>query len=76
MAPSSGSHFVQPIARQHVAPCTVHHILLAVCASQNHCGDLFGGHYTATVLDEESGKWYDFDDSSVTEVGVATLVLR
>ena len=40
---------------------------------QNHCGDLFGGHYTATVLDEESGKWYDFDDSSVTEVGVAPL---
>ena len=47
-----------------------------MCASQNHCGDLFGGHYTATVLDEESGKWYDFDDSSVTEVGVATLFLR
>lgn len=47
--------------------------MLVLYASQNHCGDLFGGHYTATVLDEESGKWYDFDDSSVTEVGVAPL---
>ncbi len=37
-------------------------------AAQNHHGDLFGGHYTATVLHEDTGKWYMFDDSSVYEV--------
>jgi hypothetical protein len=50
--------------RPHVHACAAREPL----PHQNHCGDLFGGHYTATVMDPETGKWYDFDDSSVTEV--------
>jgi hypothetical protein len=40
---------------------------------QNHSGDLFGGHYTATVMDSDTGKWYSLDDSNVTEVWLAGL---
>jgi hypothetical protein len=46
----------------------MHPNFLLCHALQNHCGDLFGGHYTATVMDDATGKWYDFDDSSVSEV--------
>lgn len=34
-------------------------------AVSNHYGTLSGGHYTATV--QKSGKWYDCDDSHITE---------
>ena len=36
-------------------------------AVSNHYGNLFGGHYTATVKSFSSGKWYDCNDSSVSE---------
>ena len=34
----------------------------------NHSGNLGGGHYTAFVKHNVTGKWYLFDDSSVREV--------
>lgn len=34
----------------------------------NHSGFLAGGHYTAYVRSLENGKWYEMDDSSVSEV--------
>ena len=37
-------------------------------AVSNHFGTLAGGHYTATVLNSVRGKWYDCNDSSVSEV--------
>ncbi|KAJ2487589.1 hypothetical protein IWW37_005186 [Coemansia sp. RSA 2050] len=39
--------------------------LHSVC---NHYGGLGGGHYTAYALNPEDEKWYDFNDSSVSEV--------
>ncbi|KAJ2765426.1 hypothetical protein IWQ56_004101, partial [Coemansia nantahalensis] len=39
--------------------------LHAVC---NHFGGLGGGHYTAYAHNPEDGKWYDFNDSHVSEV--------
>lgn len=37
-------------------------------AVSNHFGGMGGGHYTAFCQMPDSKKWYDFDDSSVTEV--------
>lgn len=34
----------------------------------NHYGSLAFGHYTAYGKNFETGKWYDYNDSSVSEV--------
>ena len=36
-------------------------------AVSNHFGGLEGGHYTADCRSPVNGKWYNFDDSSVSE---------
>lgn len=36
-------------------------------AVSNHFGALAGGHYTATVFDENSEKWYNCNDSEIME---------
>ena len=36
-------------------------------AVTNHMGSLSGGHYTATVLNRTSNKWYEMNDSRVHE---------
>ena len=33
-----------------------------------HSGGAFGGHYYAYIKSFEDGKWYNFNDSSVTEI--------
>lgn len=38
-------------------------------AVSNHFGGLGGGHYTAYAKNSGNGRWYNFDDSSVREVG-------
>ena len=35
----------------------------------NHFGGVGGGHYTAFAKNPMSGKWYNFDDSSVSPAG-------
>lgn len=35
-------------------------------AVSNHYGSLAFGHYTAYAMNHETGKWYDFNDSSVS----------
>lgn len=44
--------------------------LYAVC---NHEGGVLGGHYTATVK-KEDGKWYNYNDTIVTEVSEKKVV--
>ncbi len=39
-----------------------------LCAVSNHYGSLAFGHYTAYCRNVETGKWYDFNDSSVNEI--------
>ena len=34
----------------------------------NHSGAISGGHYYAYIKDMESKKWYNFNDSNVTEI--------
>ena len=43
-----------------------HYELYGVC---NHSGGVLGGHYTAYVKNA-NGKWYHFNDTSVSEVGL------
>ena len=33
-----------------------------------HSGGAYGGHYYAYIKSFEDGKWYNFNDSSVTEI--------
>ena len=34
----------------------------------NHMGGLHGGHYTANCYNETHDKWFNFNDSSVSEI--------
>ena len=44
--------------------------LYGVC---NHMGGVHGGHYTANALNA-NGKWYQFNDTNVTEIGEDKVV--
>jgi ubiquitin C-terminal hydrolase len=37
----------------------------------NHSGDINGGHYTAQCRNPHNARWYNFNDSSVSETSVA-----
>jgi ubiquitin carboxyl-terminal hydrolase 8 len=45
--------------------------LYGVC---NHSGGVMGGHYTAYVKNA-NGKWYHFNDTSVSEVGIPETII-
>jgi ubiquitin C-terminal hydrolase len=45
--------------------------LYGVC---NHSGGVMGGHYTAYVKNANN-KWYHFNDTSVSEVGVQESII-
>jgi ubiquitin C-terminal hydrolase len=45
--------------------------LYGVC---NHSGGVMGGHYTSYVKNA-NGKWYHFNDTSVTEVGLNVSII-
>ena len=45
--------------------------LYGVC---NHSGSVFGGHYTCYVKNAND-KWYHFNDTSVTEVGLTEKII-
>lgn len=45
--------------------------LYGVC---NHSGGVMGGHYTAYVKNA-NGKWYHFNDTSVSEVGINESII-
>jgi ubiquitin C-terminal hydrolase len=45
--------------------------LYGVC---NHSGSTLGGHYTSYVKNA-NGKWYQFNDTSVTEVGLTESII-
>lgn len=48
---------------QHQAP-----LIYDLYAVSNHYGSLSFGHYTAYCKNSFTGKWYDFNDSSVSEL--------
>ncbi|KAI3366846.1 hypothetical protein L3Q82_009501, partial [Scortum barcoo] len=44
-------------------------------AVSNHYGGMGGGHYTAYAKNKDDGKWYNFDDSSVSPANEDQIVL-
>ncbi|KAE9414813.1 hypothetical protein Angca_004548 [Angiostrongylus cantonensis] len=48
------------------------HVKYDLIAVSHHVGGLGGGHYTATALNKTTGKWYEFNDSCVSEVAAPT----
>uniref|UniRef100_A0A8C2Z5U6 Ubiquitin carboxyl-terminal hydrolase n=1 Tax=Cyclopterus lumpus TaxID=8103 RepID=A0A8C2Z5U6_CYCLU len=52
-------------------PC--HYDLIAV---SNHYGGMGGGHYMAYGKNKDDGKWYNFDDSSVSPVNEDQIVSK
>jgi ubiquitin carboxyl-terminal hydrolase 4/11/15 len=49
-------------------------ILYDLYAVSNHYGNMGFGHYTAYGKNAQNGKWYDFDDSSVSPVDEDKIV--
>lgn len=45
-------------------------------AVSNHYGGMGGGHYTAYAKNKDDGRWYHFDDSSVTPISEGTVVTK
>ena len=45
--------------------------LYGIC---NHSGSSLGGHYTSYVKNA-NGKWYHFNDTSATEVGIVESII-
>jgi ubiquitin carboxyl-terminal hydrolase 4/11/15 len=43
-------------------------LLYDLYAVSNHYGSLAFGHYTAYCKNHETGVWYDFNDSSVSQL--------
>jgi len=41
-----------------------------------HSGEMAFGHYTATCWNEDSGKWFHFNDASVSEVQEDEVVTK
>eukprot|EP00510_Aplanochytrium_minuta_P006908 CAMPEP_0184029050 /NCGR_PEP_ID=MMETSP0955-20130417/40_1 /TAXON_ID=627963 /ORGANISM="Aplanochytrium sp, Strain PBS07" /LENGTH=706 /DNA_ID=CAMNT_0026314015 /DNA_START=306 /DNA_END=2426 /DNA_ORIENTATION=- len=39
----------------------------------NHMGSLYGGHYTADCFNAAEGKWFNFNDASVSETNVEDI---
>uniref|UniRef100_A0A3Q3L255 Ubiquitin carboxyl-terminal hydrolase n=1 Tax=Mastacembelus armatus TaxID=205130 RepID=A0A3Q3L255_9TELE len=44
-------------------------------AVSNHYGGMGGGHYTAYAKNKDDGKWYNFDDSSVSPANEDQIVV-
>merc|ERR1712211_35158 len=45
-------------------------------AISNHYGVMGGGHYTAYAKNKDDGRWYHFDDSSVTPISESAIVTK
>ncbi|CAD8091291.1 unnamed protein product [Paramecium sonneborni] len=45
-------------------------------AVSNHYGGLGGGHYTALAKNKFTNKWYNFDDSMVSEINESSIVSK
>uniref|UniRef100_A0A7N6ACB9 Ubiquitin carboxyl-terminal hydrolase n=1 Tax=Anabas testudineus TaxID=64144 RepID=A0A7N6ACB9_ANATE len=54
----------------NAGPC-----LYDLIAVSNHYGGMGGGHYTAYAKNKDDGKWYNFDDSSVSPASEDQIVV-
>lgn len=40
----------------------------------NHIGNINGGHYYSYCINEELNKWYEFDDSEISEISINNII--
>ena len=52
----------------------IHDLTYDLYAVSNHSGSLNFGHYTAMCKNEISGKWYEYNDSSVHTCNMNEIV--
>ncbi|XP_072129438.1 ubiquitin carboxyl-terminal hydrolase 33 isoform X1 [Mobula birostris] len=61
---------LQPfLAKDSPSQITTYELLSVIC----HHGTASCGHYTAFCLNELNGRWYEFDDQTVSEVSESTV---
>lgn len=48
-------------------------VMYDLYAVSNHFGSMGGGHYTAYAKNPLFGKWYDFDDSTVSKIATSSI---
>ncbi|CAD8047703.1 unnamed protein product [Paramecium sonneborni] len=51
-------------------------VIYDLYAISNHFGGIGGGHYTAFAKNKFTNKWYDFDDSSVSQISESMVVSK
>lgn len=59
------------LINSNAGPCCYN--LIAV---SSHCGGMGGAHYTAFAKNKDDGKWYYFDDSSVSATSEDQIVSK
>ncbi|XP_078178002.1 ubiquitin carboxyl-terminal hydrolase 8-like isoform X2 [Carex rostrata] len=64
------SHKPQTATEGEIKQLSMHYRLYAV---SNHYGSMGGGHYTAQVFHECGNKWYNFDDSRVSQISEESI---
>ncbi len=68
--PIDGLDMTRYVLDPHTGESTVYDLY----AISNHSGSLYGGHYIAHCKNSMDGKWYCFNDSSVSKSSEAGLV--
>jgi hypothetical protein len=68
--PLEGLDLTRYVLDQRLAAPAIYDLV----AVSNHYGGLGGGHYTAYAKDSDTGKWYNYDDSYVSEVSPHSVV--
>lgn len=73
MAPDAGPsgityHLVRPRRQAAPPPAAARSPVRQAAISMHHGSGIGGGHYTAAALDDTTGRWRTFDDSSVSDL--------
>lgn len=63
--------FLSPIQKS-TSKCTSYKLHCVI----NHIGGLHGGHYYSFCLNEDTDKWYIFNDTKVTEIATEKIISK
>ena len=61
---------------QHVKKAKNEKYVYDLFAVGNHYGSIHGGHYVAYAKNYLNGKWYEFNDDSVSEMNESNVVTQ
>lgn len=63
------SHIISPVQKDPTK-CYMYRLQCIV----NHRGNMYGGHYYTYCLDEDSNKWFEFNDEHVVEIPCSHII--